>query len=138
MTARHKNKTFATFLALLLGGIGLHRFYLRGLGDRWGWLHLASLPLSGIATGLWFEQPLLLTAAPLVLSFIAALVAALVLGLTPDDKWDQTHNPRSGKQSRSSGWLALLLVLTTGVGAIAVIAVLARTLDLLFTGGAYG
>lgn len=138
MTFRHKNKTFATFLAMLFGGIGLHRFYLRGLGDRWGWLHASSLALSGIATGQWPEQPLLLTAAPLVLSVIAGLVTALVLGLTPDEKWDLAHNAGSGKQSRSSGWLALLLVLTTGLGAVAVIAVLARTLDLLFTGGAYG
>lgn len=138
MTFRHKNKTFTTFLTLLFGGIGLHRFYLRGLGDRWGWLHLASLPLSSIAMGLWPEQPLLLTAAPLVLSVIVALVTTLVLGLTPDDKWDQAHNPGTGKQSRSSGWLALVLVLTTGIGAVTVIAVLARTLDLLFTGGAYG
>ncbi|QAU33782.1 NINE protein [Janthinobacterium sp. 17J80-10] len=138
MTSRHKNKTFATLLATLFGGIGLHRFYLHGLGDRWGWLHLSSLAVSGFVTGQWFEQPLLLTAAPLVLSAIAGFVTALVLGLTPDDKWDQAHNPDSGKQSRSSGWLALVLVLTTGLGAISVIAVLARTLDLLFTGGAYG
>ena len=138
MTARHKNKTFATFLAMLFGGIGLHRFYLHGLGDRWGWLHLSTLALSGIAIGRWFEQPLLLTAAPLVLSVIIGLLTALVLGLTPDDKWDDAHNPRSGRQSHSGGWLALILVLTTGVSAVVLIAVLARTLDLLFTGGAYG
>jgi hypothetical protein len=32
----------------------------------------------------------------------------------------------------------VLLVLTFGGGAIAVIAAIARTFDLLFTGGAYG
>ena len=123
---------------MLFGGIGLHRFYLYGSGDRWGWLHLATLAVSGIAIGLWFEQPLMLTAAPLVLSVIIGLITALVLGLTPDDKWDLAHNPHSGRQSDSGGWLALILVATTGVGAVTVIAVLARTLDLLFTGGAYG
>ena len=138
MTIRHKNKTFATLLAMLFGGIGLHRFYLCGASDRWGWLHLAALPASGLLTGLWPSQPLLFTAAPLVLSILASLIEALVLGLTPDEKWDQVHNPNSGKQSRSGALLALLLVLTAGLAAVALIAVLARTLDLLFTGGAYG
>ncbi|RJG03960.1 NINE protein [Noviherbaspirillum sedimenti] len=138
MAAPHKNKTFATLLALLFGGIGLHRFYLHGISDRWGWLHLSTLALSGIAVGLWPEQVLLLTAAPLVASILAGIIMALVLGLTPDEKWDQTRNPQSGKQSHSGGWLAVVLVLTTGIGAIALIAVLARALDLLFTGGAYG
>jgi len=138
MSTPHKNKTFATLLAMLFGGIGLHRFYLHGFGDRWGWLHLATLPLAGIATGLWSGHPLLLTAAPLVASMLTGIIAALTLGLTTDEKWDQAHNPQSGKQSHSSGWLAVVLVLTTGIGAIALIAVIARTLDLLFTGGAYG
>lgn len=138
MTTRHKNKTFTTFLGMLFGGVGLHRFYLHGAGDRWGLLHAASLALSGILTGLWFDQPLLFTAFPLVMSILAGFIEALVLGLTPDEKWDQLHNPQSGKQSHSGAWLALLLVLTTGLGAVALIAVMARTLDLLFTGGAYG
>ena len=33
-----KNKTFATWLTFLGGPLGLHRFYLRGLGDLAGWL----------------------------------------------------------------------------------------------------
>jgi hypothetical protein len=33
-----KSKTLAAWLAFLGGPIGLHRFYLYGLGDRWGWL----------------------------------------------------------------------------------------------------
>lgn len=138
MTKRHINKTTATFLAMLFGGIGLHRFYLNGFRDRWGWLHLGTLPLSGILAGLWFNQPLLFTAAPLVISALAGFIEALVLGLTPDDKWDQIYNPDSGRQSRSGALLALILVLNTGLGAVALIAVMARTLDLLFTGGAYG
>ena len=34
-----KNKTLATWLAVLLGSMGVHRFYLRGLGDWIGWMH---------------------------------------------------------------------------------------------------
>lgn len=43
-----KNKTLAVWLALLGGMLGLHRFYLRGLGDWVGWLH----PIPA-ALGLW-------------------------------------------------------------------------------------
>lgn len=116
MSVSHKNKTFATLLAFVLGGLGAHRFYLYGKKDRWAWVHLFLFPLS----------------------VYAGFIEALVLGLTPDEKWDAAHNSASGRQS-DSGWpLAILLVLTLGVGAIAVIATLARTFDLLYTGGAYG
>ena len=33
-----KNKTVAAWLAFLGGPLGLHRFYLHGLGDLPGWL----------------------------------------------------------------------------------------------------
>jgi TM2 domain-containing membrane protein YozV len=112
----HKNKTLATLLAFILGGLGAHRFYLHGKKDRWAWVHVALFPLS----------------------VYAGFIEALVLGLTPDDKWDAEYNAASGQQS-DSGWpLAVLLVLTLGVGAVAVIATIARTFDLLYTGGAYG
>lgn len=136
----HKNKTFATSLAFLLGGLGVHRFYLYGLKDKWGWLHVASLPLSvlalfAIAGG---AQPLAFAAAPLVISVLAGFLEALVIGLTPDDKWDARHNAGSGKTSHSGWLLVLLLILTLGVGATALIAAIARGFDLFFTGGAYG
>ena len=116
MTTAHKNKTLATFLAAILGGVGAHRFYLHGKKDIWAWVHVLLFPLS----------------------IFASFIEALVIGLTPDEKWDEVHNKDSGRQS-DSGWpLAVLLVLTFGGGAIAVIAAIARTFDLLFTGGAYG
>lgn len=116
MTATHKNKTLATLLASVFGGLGLHRFYLYGKKDVWAWVHVLFFPLS----------------------VYAGFIEALVIGLTPDDKWDATHNPNSGRQS-ASGWpLVILLVLTAGLGAIAVIATLARFVDYLYTGGAYG
>ena len=37
---KHRSKTLATWLAFLTGSLGLHRFYLHGLRDAWGWLHL--------------------------------------------------------------------------------------------------
>lgn len=114
--AAHKNKTFATLLAFLLGGLGAHRFYLFGRRDRWAWVHLLFFPLS----------------------VYAGFIEALAIGVTPDDKWDAAHNLHSGRQSASRWPLAVLLVLTLGIGAIVVIASIARLFDLLYTGGAYG
>jgi TM2 domain-containing membrane protein YozV len=116
MTQAHKNKTLATLLAAILGGFGTHRFYLYGRKDKWAWLHILLFPLA----------------------VYAGFIEALMIGLTPDEKWDASHNPHSGKQSHSGWPLILLLVLTMGLGATAVIATLARTFDLLYTGGAYG
>jgi hypothetical protein len=87
---------------------------------------------------LWTGAPLLFSASPLVISVLAAFIETLVIGLTPDDKWDALHNRDSGHQSDSTWPLALLLVLTLGLGATALIAAIARTFDLLYTGGAYG
>jgi hypothetical protein len=56
----------------------------------------------------------------------------------PDEKWDALHNPQSPGSSKSGWLLILLLVLGLGAGATGLIAMIARTFDLLFTGGAYG
>lgn len=116
MNAAHKNKTLATLLASFFGGLGLHRFYLYGKKDKWAWVHILFFPFS----------------------IYAGFIEALVIGLTQDDKWDAEHNRGSGRQSRSGWMLAVLLVLTAGGGAIVVIATLARAVDYLYTGGAYG
>jgi TM2 domain-containing membrane protein YozV len=138
MPTTHKNKTLATLLATLLGGLGIHRFYLRGAKDRWAWVHLSSVPLSLLAMTIGAGRPQLFLLTPLILSALAGIIEALVLGLTPDEQWDAAYNPGSGSQSSSNWLLALLLVFTLGIGATALIAAIARTFDLLFTGGAYG
>jgi hypothetical protein len=134
----HRNKTFATFLALAGGNIGLHRFYIAGWRDTWGWLHAATLPLSIM---LWAGAEggvALFSLAPLVLSTLAGYLEGLVIGLTPDEKWDRQRNPLSGRASDSSWLLALVLVLTVALGATALIAAISRSVDLFLTGGAYG
>ena len=37
--SRPRSKSVATWLAVIGGTLGLHRFYLRGWRDRWGWLY---------------------------------------------------------------------------------------------------
>ncbi len=138
MSVLHKNKTFATLLATVTGGIGLHRFYLRGLADQWGWLHMASLPGCAAVFALWPKADPYFLLLPLILSILVGALEALVLGLMPDEKWDAAFNPGSGKQTDSRWPLAIVLVATLMFGAFALIAAIARLFDLLYTGGIYG
>ena len=95
MNSTFKSKALATVLALVLGGAGLHRFYLNGMKDRWGWLHAASLPVSGLLFALQPDWPLLAYAAPAVLSLLVASLETFVIGLTSDEKWDEKYNAES-------------------------------------------
>jgi len=108
---RTKNKTIATWLALLAGTLGAHRFYLHGPRDILAWL--IPLPsLIGLAGAVrmsnlgqddhaaWLLIPLL----GLMLSI--CMLTAIVYGLTPDDKWSARHNP--GQPVQANGWGAVL------------------------------
>jgi hypothetical protein len=134
----HRNKTFAALLALLLGGVGAHRFYLRNATDRLGLLHLMAVPAAGLVYGLGHAPNPFWTLLPLLLSYVAAFVEGLVIGLKPDEQFDALYNPGSGRQSDSGWFLAVVLVATLGAGAVVAIATISRTFDLLYTGGAYG
>ena len=108
---RPKSKTLATWLALLGGSAGLHRFYLHGLSDAWGWLHpvLALLGLSGVQRALAFGQDDTVSWAliPLLgLTLSASMLTAIVYGLTSDEKWNARFNPANPEMH--SGWLAVI------------------------------
>lgn len=134
----HKNKTLATLLALLFGGAGLHRFYLRGMRDSWGWLHAASLLLSLQLLAGAPERALLINMAPLVLSILAASIETFVIGLMPDAKWDALYNAKSGIET-DTGWpVPLMMVANLFYGATLLLIAIARAFDLMLTGGAYG
>lgn len=134
----HKNKSFATLLAVILGGVGAHRFYLRGSVDKLGLMHVASVPIAGLVYGLAPGADPFFKLLPVLLSCLAGFLEALVLGLMSDEKFDAAFNPRSGRSSDSTWPLALLLVGTMMLGATAAIFTLSRLVDLLSTGGAYG
>ena len=138
MPTPHKNKTFTTFLALVFGAAGVHRFYLRGAYDRLGILHVCAIPIMGMVYGAGRAPNVFWVLLPLLVSAIIGFVEALVIGLTPDDKWDARHNAASGRSSQTSWIVALLLVLTMLVGTTTLIATLARLFDLVYSGGAYG
>jgi TM2 domain-containing membrane protein YozV len=138
MSKTHKNKTLASFLAVVLGGFGVHRFYLKGPVDRLGLLHLCALPVTGMVVGIAHDADPFYKLLPLIVSYLVGFLEALVIGLTPDEKWDAAHNIGSGRSTQSNWMLALLLVATMLVGSTVLIATIARLFDLLYTGGAYG
>jgi hypothetical protein len=138
MPTSHKNKTFATFLALLAGGIGAHRFYLRGSLDKIGLMHVASIPVAGLVIGLAPEANEFYQLLPVALSFLVGYLETLILGVMPDEKFDAAFNPASGRKSDSSWVIALLLVGTMVIGSTLAILTLSRLVALIYTGGQDG
>jgi hypothetical protein len=128
-----KNKTLAVCLALLGGALGLHRFYLRGLGDWVGWLHPipAALGLWGVDRVLLYGQDdkLSWVLIPLLGATIAAsCLMAIVYALTDREKWNRQFNPGLEAEAASGGtnWLTIgALVVALLVGTIALMGSLA-------------
>jgi hypothetical protein len=118
------SKTLTTWAAVLGGFFGLHRFYLRGLGDPWGWLHAAAafLGLMGLQRirGLGVDDQLATLLLPcLGLTVSAAMLAAIVHGLTPDERWAQRHHPELGTVPTAWGpVLGVILALMLGATAL--------------------
>jgi TM2 domain-containing membrane protein YozV len=135
---RHKNKTLAALLAFLLGGLGVHRLYLRGWRDPWLWAHLACLPAAWVVSTIAPQADGFYKLLPIILSGLAGFLEALVTGITPDEKWDARYNGNSGRQSDSRWPVAVVLVFSMMIGAGSLIATISRLFDLLYTGGAYG
>jgi len=128
-----KNKTLAVWLALLGGMLGLHRFYLRGLGDWVGWLH----PIPA-ALGLWGVDRVLLYGQDDKLSWVlipllgatisASCLMAIVYALTDREKWNRQFNPQLPVDAVSGGtnWLTIgALVAALLMGTVALMGSLA-------------
>ena len=119
----YRSKTIATWLALLLGTLGAHRFYLHGWKDIPGWLH--PLPMLAGLLGVQHlrefgqDDPLAWILIPVLGLLISqAMLTAIIYGLTPDEKWDARHNP--GQAERHTAWgpvLGAILALMLG-GAV--------------------
>lgn len=121
--ARAKNKTIAVWLALIGGSLGLHRFYLRGLGDWVGWLHPVPTALGwyGVERVLAYGQDdkLSWVLIPLLgISIAAACLTGIVYALSDAAKWDAWFNPAApGSSAGRTNWLtvvALVMALLTG------------------------
>ena len=92
-----KSKTTTAWLAFLGGPLGLHRFYLRGLGDWLGWL----LPIP-TALGLYGIERVRMFGVDdgwswVLIPFLGFTIAgcaltAIVYGLMTPEKWNALYN----------------------------------------------
>jgi hypothetical protein len=110
--SRVRSKTLATWLALLGGAFGLHRFYLHGWRDAVGWLYPVPtlLGLAGLQRMRAFGQDdrVAWVLIPLLgLALSAAMLTAIVYGLTSDDKWAA----RNRQPLQATGWAPVLGVI---------------------------
>jgi hypothetical protein len=124
MSPPYRSKTLATWIALIGGSLGLHRFYLHGFRDPWGWLFPVPtlIGLAGVRRMVELGQDdrlawLLIPILGLMLA--GTMLAAIVYGLTPDEKWDARHN--GGATSAPGGWgavLGVVFALMLGAGVL--------------------
>lgn len=130
----NRSKTLATWIAVLGGTLGLHRLYLKGLGDLLGWLHLlpTSLGVFGVLRlrELGQDDRLGWVLAPILGLMIAqAMGHALYYGLTSDEKWAA----RYGQPLQPTAWGPVLGAITALlVGAAALMSSLAYGIQKFF------
>ncbi len=126
----HKSKTLATWIALIGGTMGLHRFYLAGLRDVWGWLYPVPtlIGIYGIHRMLTFGQDdqLAWVLIPFLgIAVSAAMLSAIVYGLTSDEAWWSRRNSGESEPG-SSGWAAIIgVIVALLIGASALMATIA-------------
>ena len=118
-----RSRAVATWLALVGGSLGVHRFYLHGIADVVGWLHPWPTLLG--TYGFWRMREfgvddargsklVLLLGAMVAL----AMLQTIVLGLTSDERWSARHGPAPARSA--PGWptyVAVALALAIGAGA---------------------
>ncbi|MFM8556015.1 MAG: hypothetical protein ACKODG_07555 [Betaproteobacteria bacterium] len=111
--AAHRSRPLAALLALLSGTLGLHRLYLRS--GIWWVYPMLSMPLLGWALRAdpWFRHPGFFAFSLLA---VVTLIEAIVISLTPDLRWDQRHNTKSGRTS-ANRWAPVLIAIVSLIGA---------------------
>jgi hypothetical protein len=114
-----KNKTLATWLTFWGGPLGLHRFYLKGLGDTLAWL----LPIP-TAVGIYGMQRVQALGLDDQLSWVlipflgfniaGCALTAIVYGLTTAEKWNAKFNPQAapGAAAGQTNWVTVIGIAT--------------------------
>lgn len=125
----YKSKTAVAWLALLGGGLGLHRFYLYGSRDTWGWLWPVPTLIGAYgalrAYTLGQDDQLAWALIPLLgFALAAAMLAGIVYGLMPDERWNDRFNSQG--PGHRSGWAVVFaIILNLMVGASVLMATIA-------------
>ena len=122
-----KNKTFAAWLTLVGGPLGLHRFYLRGFGDLLGWL--LPIPTAIGCYGIWrvqqygLDDPWSWVLIPLLgFNIAGCALMAIIYGLRTREQWNAVYNAGAAPDAVAGGtnWatigaVALALMVGTAV-----------------------
>lgn len=135
-----KNKTVAAWLAFIGGPLGLHRFYLHGLGDTLGWLLPipTALGLYGIQRVQQFGQDdqLSWVLIPLLGFTIAGCtLVAILYGLSSPEKWNTSFNPQASQNAApgTTNWFTIAAIaVSLMVGAAVLMASLAYSFQHYF------
>jgi hypothetical protein len=136
-TAPYRSKTIATWLALIGGSIGLHRFYLYGLRDRWAWLHPLPTLLGSLGVqrmrDLGQDDQLAGLLIPLLgLVLAGTMLVAIVYGLMPDEKWNARFNPQG--RMHQTGWSTVIGVIASlMIGGAVLMATIAFSAERYFS-----
>lgn len=139
---RMKSKTLAAWLAFLGGPLGLHRFYLHGLGDWRGWLLPlpTALGLYGLqrVQALGQDDQLSWLLIPLLGFTIAGCaLRAILFGLMPASAWNARFNPGASADADAAAgqthWgTVFAIVLALMLGATVLMASLAYSFQHYF------
>jgi hypothetical protein len=133
---RPRSRAVATWLALLAGGLGVHRFYVHGGRDVWAWLH--PWPTLAGAYGFWRMREFGVDDATgsllvpfLGLMLAATMLQAIVYGLTSDERWAARHGAASAAVQR--GWLTYVgVIVALAVGTSIAVTTIAFTAQRFF------
>lgn len=110
-----RSKTLTAWLALMLGGVGAHWFYLQGSRSWRPWVYLALLP-----TGL---------------SILAGFAEAIRFGLMSDQRWHEEFDCASSETTSHSGGLGVsAAILGLSAGTIALMTLCAMLFQWLASG----
>lgn len=112
----YRSKTVATWIALIGGAVGLHRFYLHGFRDRLGWLLIVPSVVGFYGVQrmrhLGADDHLAWALIPLLgLTLANGGLTGIVYGLTSDERWNARFNPRG--PDHQTGWTAILGVMAS-------------------------
>lgn len=115
-----KNKTLAAWLAFAGGPLGLHRFYLHGMGDLLGWFLPipTALGLYGIQRIEQFgvDDPASWILVPLLGFTVAGCcLTAIVFGLMTREKWNARYNASQAVEAPAgaTSWFTIAAVVVS-------------------------
>ena len=138
-SATLKNKTLASWLALVGGQFGLHRFYLFGWSDLWGWAHplVAALGWYGVRRVQLIGQDdqLAWLLIPLLgFTLAGTALTAIYYGLMDSEKFNARFNPATpGAVAGITNWLTMgAIVLALLFGTIALMSSIAFSFQRYF------